>query len=82
MSKTVRDFKNFVLKETGLEIHFRFTMLSESHRLFWNKLNDLGARNKNYEDVPDIDASVKLTKKEWHELEIEFRNLSLKKLTA
>ena len=76
--RTVRDFKNFVLKETGDEVHFSFMERSEEHRIFWEKLNRLGARNiktLSPEKASGIDATVELSDAEWAELEAEFRQL-------
>lgn len=76
--RTVRDFKNFVLKESGVEHGFEFNRFSDAHLRFWRKLNDLGARNMDThppEKVPDIDATVQLSEEEWQQLEQEFRAL-------
>lgn len=76
--RTVRDFKNQVLRECGVPYGTVFSARSDAHAAFWRKLNKLGARNRTSqppESVPDIDATVELTAAEWTELEIEFRQL-------
>jgi hypothetical protein len=80
MIGTVRDFKEHVLRQAGLLSIPQFCELSEAYRAFWIKLNHLGARNMESQPpdkVPDIDATVQLTKEEWAELEDEFRQLEL-----
>ena len=76
--RTVRDFKNFLCREAKIRFDGEFNQCSEAHRTFWNKLNQLGARNMKSqppETVPDIDATVQLSDQEWTQLEIEFRQL-------
>ena len=74
--KTVRDFKDFILKRCGSIT--KFAGRSEAHQQFWAKLNEMGARNirtQPPEEVPDIDATVRLTDQEWDHLMAEFRLL-------
>lgn len=76
--RTVRDFKNHLLQQIGGKAHFDFTKRSDDHRAFWSKLNRLGARNmekQRPETVPDIDATVMLSDKEWGELDRELQQL-------
>ena len=76
--RTVRDFKNLLLKESGVSFGGQFAQRSDAHRAFWSKLNQVGARNMKSqppESVPDIDATVQLTNQEWTQLETEFRQL-------
>ncbi|MES2213491.1 MAG: hypothetical protein V4473_01460 [Patescibacteria group bacterium] len=78
VTRTVRDFKNFVEEETGTRTTLNFPELSEAHRKFWQKLNNIGARNMGTQPpntVPDIDATVILEDQEWMVLEAEFRTL-------
>lgn len=45
---------------------------------FWERLNRLGARNietQPPETVPDIDATVELSDREWDDLTAEFRQI-------
>jgi hypothetical protein len=76
--RTVRNFKNFVLRETGVQLCGQFCELSEAHRAFWIKLNHVGARNiesQPPDKAPDIDATVQLAEEEWAKLEAEFGEL-------
>ena len=78
MPRTVRDFKNFVLPANGNSFSGEFCRTSEEHHAFWEKLNRLGARNMGKippEIVPDIDATVELSDREWAELTAEFQEL-------
>jgi hypothetical protein len=74
--RTVRDFKDFILKRCGSIT--KFAGKSAAHQEFWQKLNDMGAKNIRTlppEKVPDIDATVQLGDKEWDQLMAEFRQL-------
>ncbi len=77
---TVKDFKLFVLNQSlvGYGGCGEFSLKSNGHMQFWEKLNRLGARNINThppEDYPDIDDTVILTEKEEAELMEEFNSL-------
>lgn len=76
---TVRKFKNFCLKKAGVSRFSEFVDLSDKHRIFWEKLNHLGARNMDIyppEEYLNIDETVNLSKKEIRELKREFQALS------
>lgn len=76
--RTVRDFKDFFLRETGVESCGQLPHVSMAHAYFWQKLNRLGGRNLDRipaETVPDIDATVELDEREWDGLLQEFRAL-------
>lgn len=75
---TVCDFKTHTLQESGDESCSDFCGKSDTCRSFWMKLNGLGARNMSRqppETVPDIDATVVLSDKEWHKLDHELQGL-------
>ena len=74
--RTVRDFKNFMKNETGTLNHV-FCNLSEDHRTFWRKLNDIGWKKKTRkpDECDDVDATAPLTDGDWDTLETEFRAL-------
>lgn len=75
----VRQLKQRVVSESGCDNlmkfrrKFMFTEVSE----FYDKLNNVGARNKNASDttVNDIDATVELSHDEESQLLEEFRGL-------
>jgi len=76
--RTVSDFKEHLLEVAGAKEYFNFVNRSKEHMKFWHKLNKLGARNIKTippEIVPDIDATVSLSEKEWDELESELQEL-------
>jgi CRISPR/Cas system-associated endonuclease Cas3-HD len=77
--KTVRDFKNFVLRVSHVRDYLDFCRLSDTHEAFWLKLNGLGTRNVTANaDGPmphDIDATSTLTEREEKELLTEFHLL-------
>lgn len=39
--KTFRSLKEMVLRKAGVRSHFEFNELSEAHRAFWEKLNQI-----------------------------------------
>ncbi len=74
---TVRDFKNDLLQRAGVNL-IQFCGSSPKRAAFWEKLNDLGARNikeRPPETVPDIDATVALSDDEWFSLDCELQRL-------
>lgn len=78
MGGTVRDFKNYALRLAGCRAYFSFCKKSEKHLAFWEKLNRLGARElktQPAQSCPDIDATVKITDKEWEALKIELQGI-------
>lgn len=76
---TVRDFKNLLCLRANVQLGGEFAQRSKAHRAFWDKLNQLGARNILSQpptgDTPDIDATVQLTDEEWTQLVTELRQL-------
>ncbi len=66
--RTVRDFKNFMLKKLG--VHTRSDIDQLPLKEFWRHLISLGweKRAKDVHDVPDVDATAQLTDQEWDEL--------------
>src|SRR4030042_1511555 len=72
--KTVRDFKNFVVQETGSLTCDEFCQISDAHLDFWRMLNNLWTdlENPRPEDVKDVDAAIELLDEEWEELEGRF----------
>jgi hypothetical protein len=75
--RTVRDFKEFVLREVGVPDHFAFNRVSRAHCDFFEKLNRLSwqKKTKEPEETDDIDAVAPLTEEEWVDLEAKFRKL-------
>ncbi len=72
---TVKELKERVRKIAKAKSIGQFTILSEKHHDFWEKLNRLGARNLAThppEQYPDIDATVELTATEYSDLFNEF----------
>jgi len=74
--RNVREFKEYVMKESGVQKHFEFCELSRDHLMFWEKLNRLWDKNKvPAESVNDVDDATVLTDEQWQELEEEFNAL-------
>lgn len=84
---TLRDFKDFVLRETNCTYtrHFPFEWVAreiagsskfDARIAFWDKLCQIGEQNTHLiKTVGDIETTVELTNNEWQELEKEFRSL-------
>lgn len=76
---TLKDFKLYVLLRAGARMQIDFCMRSEAHADFWRNLNtlarphiDSGQGNK----LPDeIDASLELTREQWHSLDTQLDEL-------
>ena len=77
--KTVREIKNFVLRESSVDDHHRFCRLSDGHRAFYERLNVLGRRGIPLDPCvalpTDIDAAAGVTEYELKELLTEYRML-------
>ena len=84
--RTVRDFKDFadkIWRRTGIKDHNNLFSTACSvhcpHKLFWKKLNELGAKNIKSQPpstVPDIDDTVELSDDEWSDLEKELLQMN------
>lgn len=76
---TLKDFRDYILRVSEMS-YGEFSIQSEKHQAFCQKLNKIGARNMMThppEEYPDIDATVILTPKEEEYLRAEFYSLNL-----
>jgi hypothetical protein len=77
--KTVKDIKNFVLRESGVRDAKAFCKLSDAHRAFYVILNKLGCRGMPEdpsEPLPsNIDEAALLTEYEERQLLADFHSL-------
>lgn len=75
--RTVRDFKNKVKPGIFIINGASRRPRSDRHWAFWHKLNGITTTRctKTMAQVPDMDAEVELSDKEWAELEAEFNSL-------
>jgi len=77
----VREFKNFVLQQAGVDTHWDFFLpefsrgeLHGPRKIFWEKLNHIGSRiyrDQRDNSVADVDALVELAPDEEAELRRE-----------
>ena len=77
---TVRDFKNLVLRESGVSDSEEFCGISDAHRAFYARLNALGSSRGMPADPskpipPNIDEAAVLTEQEERRLLADFHAL-------